>query len=266
MSDIVLSELYFYPVKSLRGIKLERAPVDRRGIRFDRHWMLVDPEGRFLTQRQNPRMALVGTQLIPDGLRLTAPGMEDLEISCREGRGEPLEVQVWADRCQARSSGDPAADWLSRFLGQPCRLVYLPAASTRAVDPDFAMADDQVGFSDGFPFLLISEASLEDLNRRLEQPLPMKRFRPNLVVRGCEPYAEDRWRRIRIGGVEFRVVKPCSRCAIPTIDTETAEKGPEPLRTLSQYRRQGGKVCFGQNLIHQGEGVLERDMTVEVLE
>ena len=266
MSGIVLSELYFYPVKSLRGIKLERAPVDRRGIRFDRHWMLVDPEGRFVTQRQSPRMALVGTRLIPGGLRLCAPGMPDLEIPGDDGAGDPVQVQVWRDQCLARSAGDPAAAWLSRFLERPCRLVYLPESTVRPVDPDYARSGDQVGFSDGFPFLLLSEASLEDLNSRLDTPLPMQRFRPNLVVRGCLPYAEDGWRRIRIGEIRFRVVKPCSRCAIPTIDTRTGEKGVEPLRTLNRYRRRGNQVYFGQNLIQEDQGELRVGAPVEILE
>jgi len=266
MSGITLSELNFYPVKSLRGVKLQRAPVDRRGIQFDRHWMLVDPEGRFVTQRQTPRMALVGTRLIPGGLRLCTPGMQDLEVAFNEGEGDPLQVQVWGDQCLARSAGNEAAEWLSRFLERPCRLVYLPESSVRAVDPDFASASDQVGFADGFPFMLISEASLEALNGRLDRPVPMERFRPNLVVKGCAPYAEDQWRRIRIGDIGFRVAKPCSRCVIPSIDTRTAEKGLEPLRTLSQYRRRDNKVYFGQNLTHQGVGELRLGMTVELLE
>ncbi len=266
MSAILLSELYFYPVKSLRGVKLERAPVDRRGIHFDRRWMVVDPAGGFLSQRQLPRMALVGTRLIPGGLRLCAPGMPDLEVPFEEGEGEVLQVEVWSDLCQARSAGAAADRWLSRFLGRPCRLVYLPAESRRAVDPDYAAPEDETGFSDGFPFLLISQASLDDLNDRLPEALPMRRFRPNLVVTGCAPYAEDRWRRIRIGDISFRVVKPCSRCAIPTIDPETAEKEAEPLRTLNRYRRRDNKVYFGQNLLHDGTGTLETGMAVEVLE
>lgn len=266
MSDILLSELHFYPVKSLRGVKLQRAPVDRRGIRRDRHWMVVDESGRFLTQRQESRMALIGTRLIPGGLRLCAPGMADLELPFEEGSGEPLQVQVWEDLCQARAAGPAADQWLGRFLGRPCRLVYLPEESRRPVDPAFATPQDQTGFSDGFPFLLISQASLDDLNARLSRPVPMRRFRPNLVVQGCAPYAEDRWRRIRIGAVEFRVVKPCSRCAIPTIDIDTGERGQEPLRTLGQYRRRDNKVYFGQNLLHDGTGVLETGLRVEVLE
>ncbi len=266
MSQPILSGLYFYPVKSLRGIPLERAPVDARGIHFDRHWMVVDGAGKFITQRQYPRMALVHTALTPGGLRLSAPGMPDLEVAFEPETVQEEQVQVWGDSCLARSAGDPPATWLSRFLGTPCRLFYMPEQTERAVDSRYATARDRVGFADGFPFLLISQASLDDLNGRLDEALPMIRFRPNLVVSGSAPYAEDQWRRIRIGGLTFRVAKPCSRCVIPTINPQTGEKGVEPLRTLNRYRRDGNKVYFGQNLLHDGTGELKLGMTVELLE
>lgn len=266
MSEITLSGLYFYPVKSLAGISLERAPVDRRGIRFDRHWMLVDSEGCFLTQRQRPEMARIKTQLAPGLLRLSAPDMPDLDLELEGEREKQLTVEVWNDRVEAQFEGARVSNWLSQYLGVDCRLVSMPAKTVRPVDPRFARSDDQVGFSDGFPFLLISEGSLEDLNSRLDTPMTMRRFRPNLVVKGCEPYAEDQWKRIRIGDMTFRVVKPCSRCVITTIEPETLEKGPEPLRTLSQYRREGNKVYFGQNVIHDSPGELKLGMPVEILE
>lgn len=266
MSEITLSGLYFYPVKSFAGISLERAPVEERGIRYDRHWMAVGPDGDFLTQRQFPKMALIHTGIGPGCLRLEAPGMPPLELQLPDPTAELVEVQVWGDRCLAGSMDDQAAEWLSSYLEVPCRLVFLPAESRRQVDLEYAREGEQVGFADGFPFLLISEASMQDLNGRLEQTLPMNRFRPNLVVAGCEPYAEDRWRRIRIGDISFRLVKPCSRCVIPTIDQTSAEKGSEPLATLSRYRRQGNKVYFGQNLLHDGVGELRAGMSVEVLE
>jgi uncharacterized protein YcbX len=266
MSELTLSSLYFYPVKSLRGIALERAPVDGRGIHFDRHWMVVDSKGDFVTQRQFPRMALIRTALTPTGLRLTAPEQMDLDIAFEPEQIEQQRVQVWGDNCLAQSAGAKAAAWLSQFLGLDCRLFFMPESTRREVDPTYAAPTDQVGFADGFPFLLISEASLADLNQRLEQPLPMARFRPNLVVSGCEPYAEDSWKRIRIGELTFRVAKPCSRCVIPTINPETAEKSVEPLRTLNSYRREGNKVYFGQNLLHDGIGELKAGMLVEVLE
>ena len=266
MSDLTLSGLFFYPVKSLRGIALERAPLDQRGIHFDRHWMVVDGAGRFLTQRQHTRMALIRTALTPGGLRLSAPGMADLDLAFEPAEKRRLEVQVWRDQCEAVLVGEAADRWLSQFLDTEARLVYMPDSTQRAVDPTYAAAGDRVGFADGFPLLLISEASLADLNSRLEQPLPMLRFRPNLVVRGCEPYAEDSWRRIRIGDSTFRVSKPCSRCVIPSIDPETGKKSKEPLRTLNSYRRRGNEVYFGQNVLHDAPGVLQTGMVVEVLE
>jgi uncharacterized protein YcbX len=264
---IELSGLYAYPVKSLQGLALPQAGVARRGLRWDRHWMVVDLDGRFVTQRQRPRMALIGCQVEGDRLRLSAPGMEDLELPAAPSRPAAVEVRIWNDRCLAASSGAQAAHWLSRFLDSDVQLVYLPGERVRPLDPTYARPEDQTGFADGFPFLLISEASLDDLNRRLERPLSMRRFRPNLVVSGCEPYAEDRWRRIRIGGIEFRVVKPCSRCIITTVDPQTGERaGDEPLRTLRSYRQRDNKVFFGQNLIHDNTGPLRLGDQVEVLD
>ncbi len=260
-----LTGLYRYPVKSLRGESLETMEVDARGLRHDRHWMLVNDAGRFLTQRELPRMALVRPLVTDQGLRLRAPGRADLEVAPESD--EDLEVQVWRDRCLARVMNPEADRWLSDFLGVSARLVYLPEDRVRQVDQDYSRPGEQVGFADGFPFLLISRASLDDLNRRMAKPLPMERFRPNLVVDGCEPYAEDDWKRIRIGELTFRVVKPCSRCVIPTVNPETGEReGNEPLKTLMTYRKEGNNVYFGQNLLHDGFGRLEVGMSVEVLE
>ena len=265
MTAITLGAIYRYPVKSLRGEAFESLDVGPRGFEYDRHWMLVDDDGRFLTQRQLPRMALVDANRLDDGrLRLQAPDMPVLYIGA--AAGDPMEVTVWGDRLDAVLADGQASEWLSRFLQRPCHLVFMPQQTTRAVDPDYAGVHDQVGFADGFPFLLISQGSLDDLNRRLEQPVPMRRFRPNLVVEGCEPYAEDDWRRIRIATLDFRVAKPCSRCIVPTIEIETAERNPEPLRTLSAYRKRDNKIYFGQNLIHDGIGRLEVGMPVEILE
>lgn len=266
MSELKLAALYRYPVKSLAGETFGALDVDARGFRHDRHWMVVDAEGRFRTQRELPRMVLIGTHVTEHGaLQLRAPGMADLTV-LRHATDARVEVVVWNDTVNAAPT-DPAADaWLSEFLDTPCRLVHFPDDSSRAVDPAFATPDDQVGFADGFPFMLISQASLDDLNSRLEVALPMHRFRPSLVVAGCAPYAEDGWRVLRIGDIRFRVVKPCARCAIPSVDPDTAERGKEPLRTLATYRRQGSKVMFGQNLVHEGRGRLEVGMAIEVLE
>lgn len=260
-----LRTLYRYPVKSLRGEGFHALDVRARGFAFDRHWMLVDAQGGFLSQRRQPQMSLIGAAVDDHGqLRLYAPGVADLLLD-KETEGR-IEVVVWGDSVQGMPVGPEADAWLSEFLGLACRLVSFPRNEVRAVDPDYASASDQVSFADGFPFLLISQASLDDLNGRLDKAVPMLRFRPNLVVDGCDAYAEDGWRRIRIGDIEFRVAKPCARCIIPTIDPATAQRGPEPLRTLMSYRRRDNKVYFGQNLVHDGVGRLEIGMPVEVLE
>ena len=265
MAELILKSLYRYPVKSLRGGGFDTLEVDGRGLCFDRHWMVVDAQGQFVTQRQQARMALIDTRVDDDGgLLLQAPGMPDLMV--RGAQGASLPVVVWRDKVNAIPVGGDADAWLSEFLAIDCRLVVFPYDARRAVDPDYAAATDQVGFADGFPFLLISQASLDDLNARLAQPVPMLRFRPNLVVEGCTAYAEDGWRRIRIGELEFRVAKPCSRCIIPTIDPATAQRSAEPLRTLMSYRRRDNRIYFGQNLIHDGTGRLAVGMPVEVLE
>ncbi|MGD8910658.1 MAG: MOSC domain-containing protein [Chromatiales bacterium] len=266
MSDISLTALYRYPVKSLAGEFLSQARLDAFGLHRDRRWMLVDREGRFLSQRELPRMALINPRLQAEGVVLQAPGCDDLSVRHPSAEAERVKVEVWNDRCVAQRV-DPLADaWLSDFLGQACRLVYMPDESVRPVDPRYAKPQDRTAFSDGFPLLLISQASLDDLNGRLAEPLPMLRFRPNLVIEGCAPYAEDDWRHIRIGDLTLRVVKPCSRCKITTVDPYTGESGSEPLKTLAGYRRRGNQVYFGQNLIHDGPGELALDMPVEVLE
>ncbi|MCB1775311.1 MAG: MOSC domain-containing protein [Gammaproteobacteria bacterium] len=264
MAEKRLTALYRYPVKSLRGQGFAQLAVGPRGFVGDRQWMVVDAEGRFLSQRQQARMSLVDVEIDGDGeLWLHAEGMAPL--SPRVNGAERRRVTVWSDDVVGERV-DPATDaWLSAFLDTSCQLVRFPDDIVRPVDPAFAAAQDQVGFADGFPFLLISEASLTDLNARLQQPVDMIRFRPNLVVSGCEPFEEDSWRRIRIGPIEFRVAKPCSRCIIPTIDPATGERGREPLATLMTYRRRDNKVYFGQNLVHDHQAVLEQGMAVEVL-
>jgi len=258
--------LYCYPVKSCRGTSLGAAVVGPRGIAADRQWMIVDERGEFRTQREVPRMALVSPRLIDGVLEMTAPGMPTLNVSPGTQR-ERTHVVVWDDHCAAVDEGPRAAEWLSAFLEVPCRLVRIPDDEIRRVDPRYAGPDDQVGFADGFSFLLTSRASLDELNRRLSAPLPMNRFRPNVVVDGPEAFEEDRWKRIRIEGITFAVVKPCARCAITTTDQHTGERSHEPLRTLATFRHVMGRgVMFGQNLIHDRSGVLHLGAEVEVLE
>ena len=262
---IKVSELAIYPVKSMAQVPLSYAKVDRCGLENDRRWMVVDVNGRFITQRQYPRMCLIKATLDTPGLALTAPGMPGLSIS-RPDSDKLSSVTVWNDQCQALDAGDTAANWLTEFLRVDCRLVAFPDDEVRQVDPSYARQGDRTAFSDGFPILLISQASLDDLNSRMASPLPMARFRPNLVVSGCEAFAEDSWRRLRIGDLSLRVVKPCSRCVIPSIDFTTAERGVEPTRTLATYRKRDNKIYFGQNVIADTPGELQLGMPVEIVE
>lgn len=261
-----LSSLHLYPVKSCRGLSPSRWRVGRRGLLYDREWMVTDEEGRFLTQREEPRMALIGTDFRDGGLVLEAPGMGELPAGALLPGAEG-EAEVWEDRVRVEDQGEEAAAWLSAFLGRPCRLVRASLSFRRDVRlGGEAVAEDGVAFADAFPFLLLTEASLSDLNARLPAPVSVERFRPNLVVEGAEPYAEDRWRLLRIGSLEFRLVKPCARCSIPSVDPATGERGREPLAALAAYRRREGKVLFGMNAVHGGEGVLAVGDEVEVLE
>jgi uncharacterized protein len=261
-----LSALHVYPIKSCGGIAVHEWEVDERGLRHDRRWMLVDETGCFMSQRRFPRMALIGVRIEHDGLIVDAPEMPSLNVPFQPQAGRLVLVRVWDDLVESLTVSDDADRWFEEFLGVRCRLVYLPDRSLRPVDPAYGGPGDQVGLADGFPFLLISEASLADLNARLEQPVPMNRFRPNLVISGCEPFAEDAWKLVRIGRITFRVVKPCSRCTITTVDQRTATTSKEPLRTLTRFRRAGSKVFFGQNLIHDETGTLHTGDPVEVVQ
>jgi len=264
-----LSSLYRFPLKAAAGESLQRCASDSLGLLGDRRWMVVAAgTGRFLTQRVLPRMALLQAHWQGDtALKLAAPGMPELLVRVPDDKTMRC-VQVWSANPVVPDAGETAAAWLSDFLGQACRLVYLPEDDGIQVDLDYARLGERTAFSDGFPFLLIGQASLDDLARRVGRPLEMLRFRPNLVVSGAEPYAEDGWKRIRIGQLTFRVVKPCSRCVIPTLDPATGERAPdrEPLNTLLSYRKGPGGVFFGQNLIAEGRGELEVGMPVERLE
>jgi uncharacterized protein YcbX len=264
-----VTELNIYPVKSTRRIALSESEVLPRGLPWDRRWMLVDASGKFITGRQHPRLATVQTEIGDNVLHIHAAGHDSLSLPLVPRERRVVEVTVWKDSVDALLAGSEADAWFSDFLGLDCRLVQMTDDISRGVNPDYGRAGDQVSFADGFPLLLISEASLTDLNSRLDQPVEMRRFRPNLVIDGDLPYAEDDWRRIRVGEVEFEGVKNCSRCVFTTIDPDTGEKSPdmEPLRTLSSYRRRPeGGVYFGQNLIPRGAGVIRVGDSVTVLE
>jgi hypothetical protein len=251
-------DLFVYPIKSARGIAVPTARLERRGLALDRRWMLVDEKGSFLTQRELPRMALLEVAIGKDHLAVRAPAMGEIAVplACDGARERRVRVTVWDDTCDAVLAADDTSRWFTQALGVPCRLVHMPEDSLRPVDPDYSTPQDLVSFADGFPLLLTSVSSLEDLNARLETPVPMNRFRPNVVVSGGAPFEEDGWKRVETCGVTFRVGKPCARCAITTVDQETAETSKEPLRTLATFRAAKGGVMFGQNLLHDGLGTL----------
>lgn len=261
-----LSTLIYYPIKACRGFEVPAARVERMGLEHDRRMMVVTPEGQFLTQREFPRLALVTPTLQGDFLHLSAPGFDAIRVAV-QSRGTTVSVNIWKSRgVQAVDQGEEAAQWFSEWLGAPVRLVHLAEGYLRRINEKYAInADDHTGFADGYPILLASEDSLADLNARLESPIPMNRFRPNVVVSGCEPFAEDGWKRIRLGEVELAVVKPCARCVVTTFDKDTLVRSPEPLRTLSTFRRGPKGVLFGMNVIPLAEGVISVGMPVEIL-
>jgi len=273
MQPIELTQINVYPIKSLGGIRLNQANLTDRGLELDRRWMLVNADGKFLTQRDHPELALLGVSVQESQLVVSHKQDRDQAISipmnplASKDIGSSIRVVIWQNICEATVYPAHVNQWFSNYLSQDCRLVFMPEGTHRPVDPDHSRPGDVVSFADGFPYLIIGESSLDELNSRLASPISMDRFRSNLVFRGGPAFTEDTWRRICIGSAEFQVAKPCPRCVMTTVDPETAETGVEPLRTLATYRRdETGGVMFGQNLLHAGQGTLQTGMKIEVLE
>jgi uncharacterized protein YcbX len=241
----------------MRGIALEHAQLDERGFRLDRRWMLVDDDGVFISQREAHKLALVDVALADDGLVINAPGLETLHVT-PVGEGQPMRSRIWRDVVDALPVSAEADAWFSTFLCMSSRLVFMPGTTHRIVDRAYVPEERVVGFADGFPLLIIGQGSLDLLNDKLVaqglSALPMRRFRPNIVIADSRPHEEDEWTQIRIGAVDVDVVKPCARCVITTVDPETAAAGREPLRTLATYRKRGSHVLFGQNAVHRQLG------------
>jgi len=259
-----VAALRLHPLKSGAAVPVHEAYFDATGCRGDRRWLLVDAGGRFLTQREHPRMCLIRAEPLQGGLRLEAPGVAAADVAEPAGPGR-LPVDIWGDRVAAAPSSAAADRWVSRFLGFPCRLVHFPVDGERLIGEPEAAPGDRVFFPDRYPILLLSEGSLDALNARLAEPLPVERFRPNLVVAGVAPHDEDGWARIRVGGAELDVVKGCARCAVTTVHPASGERGVEPLRTLATYRQWDGKVWFGQNAIPRVAGTVRVGDPVTVL-
>lgn len=267
-----VASLHLHPLKSCAQLDVDMLDITPRGPAGDRRWLIIDPDSRFVTARQ--RTEVVGIRAVPegDGLRLDAPGMPTLHVPAPSADAARIEVMIWRDTVQARHCGAKVDGWLSSYLGSPVRLVHMGEDTRRAIDPDYARPGDLVSFADAYPLLVISRAALDALNARLDRPVPMARFRPNLVVDGCPPHAEDGWRRVCIGDIEFDAVKPCTRCVFTTVDPVSMTRDPdgEPLRTLATYRRAPPAlgltgVLFGMNLIPRGTGTVRRGDTVSVL-
>jgi hypothetical protein len=253
---MILSEINRFPVKSCRGDSLDRAAVEPWGLAGDRRWLVVDESGRFITAREKPRLLLVTTTVRGDGgLDLTGPDAPDLSVAVPTA-GTLMPVQVWTSELLASHASAAADAWFSRVLGGPARLVYLDDPTRRRPNPAYSRDGDLVSLADGYPLLLTSEESLGAVNdwiaegtKAAEGPVPMRRFRPNVVVAGAPAWAEDGWRRLRIGPVTFRNAKGCDRCVLTTVDPDTGARGHEPLFALARHRRWDNKVWFGVNLI-----------------
>lgn len=263
-----VTALYYYPIKSCAGIETNEVEITETGIRHDRELLVVEKNtNEFLTQRELPRLALIRPILSDRHLRLNTPGMEQLDINLTSD-GPVESAKIWKDTVQVVDQGREVAGWLSEFLKKDCKLVRMAPNFKRQVNQQYALSpDDQVGFADAYQFLLISEESLADLNQRMPAPLPMNRFRPNIVIGGSDlPFTEDYVRRFKLGALTFQAVKPCARCVTTTTDQSTAQVGKEPLKTLAKFRRgANGGVMFGQNLIHENTGTLRVGAPVEVL-
>jgi uncharacterized protein YcbX len=259
MSNLTLSHIFIYPIKSLGGISLQSAKVEERGLQYDRRWLLVDKNGTFLTQREHPQMALLQVSIKDDKLEIAhkIKNISALQISITTDKTNSIAVNIWDDVVIAKNVSRDADLWFSDALNLDCHLVSMDKDSDRITDKKYTPEPKQVSFADAYPFLIIGQESLNDLNCRLKEPLPMNRFRPNFVFSGGEPFGEDTWKDFMIGDLKFRVVKPCSRCVVTTVNQDTAEKSSEPLETLSQFRKAGNKVNFGMNAVSFGDGLVE---------
>lgn len=258
MNQLILSGLHIYPIKSLGGISLTEAKVELMGLQYDRRWMLIDEKGTFISQRKYPALALLQVSIANGKLLISHKQKPEqrIDFDLSEHTGELIPVSIWDDQCQAMEVSQKVSLWFSSFMEQPVRLVHIPDNEKRYVDPNYAQQQEIVGFADGYPFLMISQASLEGLNKQLHQPVPMDRFRPNFVFTGGVAHLEDEFDTFELGNILFKAVKPCARCVLTTIDQHTGLKSAEPLKTLASYRTQNNKVMFGQNLIHSGEGTI----------
>ena len=266
-SNYLVQDIFIYPIKSLGGVRVTEAWVEDKGFQHDRRWMLVKKDGAFLSQRECPKMAQLQVLLAQDSLLVfeKKDRNNQIRIPFDKTTGKEIEVQVWDDSVIAVSVDEEFDRWFSDKLGMNVSLVKMPLSSERRVDPKYAKNGEVVSFADGMPYLIIGQSSLNDLNSKLEVSVPMDRFRPNIVFSGGKPFAEDQMNAVRIGDLEFSIIKPCARCVLTTIDQESAAKGKEPLKTLASYRTVRNKVLFGQNMVALSTGKIKvGDPVIEI--
>jgi len=265
---LFISQLYIYPVKSLGGIAVDNALVTNRGLQFDRRFMLVGDNNSFITQRDQPKLALFRT-FVEDEMLFIYHKDNAFDILSLPLLPPPTEervmVNIWDDTCEAQFVSGEADKWFSAKLDVSCRLVYMPESTLREVDSDYAADKEITSFADDFHILLIGKSSLDDLNSRLEKSLPMNRFRPNIVMEGGTPFEEDTMEEFRINGIDFCGVKLCSRCVVTTIDQETGFADREPLKTLATYRSFSNKLFFGQNVLSRGNGMVKIGDAIRII-
>lgn len=268
MPDYSLSNIFIYPVKSLPGIKLNSSAVEERGLKHDRRWMLVDDNNIFMTQRNFQQFVFIQTRIENDNLIFSHRHKEigQISISLHEFPSFQIKVQVWDDNCTVLVYEDKVNNWFSKAVGYKCKLAFMPDFSERKTSTDYFEESKNVSFADGYPYLIIGEESLDNLNSKLNSKVKMEQFRPNLVFNGGEPHDEDNWKTIRIGSLNFAVVKPCARCVITTVDLETGKKGKEPLSTLNKYRNYENKIMFGQNAIALQNGTVSINDEIKLMD
>lgn len=266
---IQVSNLFVYPIKSLGGYECASSIVTDRGLKFDRRWMLVDEDNRFITQREFSPLALLSVIIENETLIVSHKNDSEIKINIpiHQYTSEIISARLFDDNALGNVVSNEANNWFSQILKRECKLIYMTDASHRLVDESYAHNSEITSLTDGYPFLLISKGSLYDLNTKLDVTLPMNRFRPNIVIEGCEPFFEDSMKSFLINGINFFGVKLCARCVVTTINQDTAEKNEhtEPLRTLATYRKFNRRICFGQNLLHNGEGIISVGDVISLL-
>jgi hypothetical protein len=266
MSQLTLSEIYIYPVKSLGGISIDSSTVEERGLKYDRRYLLVDENEMFMTQRDFPQLAFLKLSFSEDGFKvLNTQNKSHTIVPFEFDSKENISVTIWDDVCKAVKLGNDLDDWFSNAIGKKCSLVYMPNDEKRIVEKKYINDEHIVSFADAYPYLIIGQSSLDDLNARLENPIPMNRFRTNFVFTGGNPFEEDNWSDFKIGDVNFKAVKPCARCVITTTNQDTAERSSEPLKTLSSYRKFDNKVMFGMNLVCRQTGSITVGNKIEII-